>query len=254
MADAAAMDRVVDIVTAAVERDRTILVCSAVSRCTDTLIEIGHRAARRDDSYRALIDGLERRHGAIVEALLSAERQAEAFQQTQSLFASLRSIAQGVCLVGELSPASLDAIESFGELLSTRILAIRFAETGLPVKWLDARELIRTERVGGRSVVVPDETAGRIVAAIERYPMTSLFIVPGFIASDREGRTTTLGRGGSDYTAALLAVGVKARWAEADELRRAGPETNSFLIGDCLYVGTNVAAATSGALSAVAYL
>ena len=229
VADAAAMNRVVDIVSAAVERDRTILVCSAISRCTDTLIEIGHRAARRDDSYQTLIDQLQLRHLQIIDELLSPERQEEADTQVRELFASLRSIAQGVCLVGELSPASLDAIESFGELLSTRILAIRFAQTGIPLKWLDARELIRTERVGGRSVVVPDVTNRNIVAAVERNPVTSLFIVPGFIASDREGRTTTLGRGGSDYTAALLAVGIKARlveiWTDVPGMMTANPKT-----------------------------
>ena len=229
VADAAAMNRVVDIVTAAVERDRTILVCSAISRCTDTLIEIGHRAARRDDSYRTLIDQLQQRHAAIIGELLVPERQADANAQVCELFDSLRSIAQGVCLVGELSPASLDAIESFGELLSTRILAIRFAQTGIPLKWLDARELIRTERVSGRSVVVPDVTNQRIVAAVEHNPLVSLFIVPGFIASDREGRTTTLGRGGSDYTAALLAVGIKARlveiWTDVPGMMTANPRS-----------------------------
>ena len=229
VADAGAMSRVVDIVSAAVERDRTILVCSAISKCTDTLIEIGHRAARRDDSYRTLIDQLQERHAAIINELLTPERQEEAHAQVRELFESLRSIAQGVCLVGELSPASLDAIVSFGELLSTRILAIRFAETGIPHKWIDARQIIRTERVSGRSVVVPEITNRNIVATVERNPMTLLFIVPGFIAADREGRTTTLGRGGSDYTAALLAVGIKARlveiWTDVPGMMTANPKS-----------------------------
>jgi len=229
VADAGAMSRVVDIVSAAVERDRTILVCSAISKCTDTLIEIGHRAARRDDSYRTLIDQLQERHAAIINELLTPERQEEAHAQVRELFESLQSIAQGVCLVGELSPASLDAIVSFGELLSTRILAIRFAETGIPHKWIDARQIIRTERVSGRSVVVPEITNRNIVATVERNPMTLLFIVPGFIAADREGRTTTLGRGGSDYTAALLAVGIKARlveiWTDVPGMMTANPKS-----------------------------
>ena len=229
VADAGAMSRVVDIISAAVERDRTILVCSAISKCTDTLIEIGHRAARRDDSYRTLIDQLQERHAAIINELLTPERQEEAHAQVRELFESLRSIAQGVCLVGELSPASLDAIVSFGELLSTRILAIRFAETGIPHKWIDARQIIRTERVSGRSVVVPEITNRNIVATVERNPMTLLFIVPGFIAADREGRTTTLGRGGSDYTAALLAVGIKARlveiWTDVPGMMTANPKS-----------------------------
>ena len=229
MADAAAMRRVVEIVSAAVERDRTILVCSAVSRCTDTLIEIGHRAARRDDSYRTLIDQLQERHNTIIDELLPQDRRDDPRQQCNALFDSLRSITQGVCLLGELSPASLDAIQSFGELLSTRILAARFAQTGIPLKWIDARKIVRTERVGDRSVVVTDVTYANIVDTVEHNPITSLFIVPGFISSDREGRTTTLGRGGSDYTAALLAVGIKARlveiWTDVPGMMTANPKS-----------------------------
>ena len=229
VADAAAMRRVVDIVSAAVERDRTILVCSAVSRCTDTLIEIGQRAARRDDSYRTLIDQLQLRHDAIIDELLPAERREEPRAQCYALFDSLRSITQGVCLLGELSPASLDAIQSFGELLSTRILSARFAQTGIPLKWIDSRKVIRTERAGDRSVVVTDVTYANIQKTVEKNPVTSLFIFPGFIASDREGRTTTLGRGGSDYTAALLAVGIKARlveiWTDVPGMMTANPKS-----------------------------
>ncbi|MBR1538075.1 MAG: hypothetical protein IJ636_01060, partial [Bacteroidales bacterium] len=166
VADAAAMGRVVEIVTSAVERDRTLLVCSAISGCTDTLIETGRRAARRDASYGALIDTLQQRHETIIAGLLSPERQEETRIQCLRLFDSLRSITQGVCLLGELSPASLDAIESFGELLSTRILAARFAQTGVPLKWVDSREIIRTERKGGRSVVLPEVTYANTVAMV----------------------------------------------------------------------------------------
>ena len=127
VANAQNMSKVVDIVIKAVDRDRTILVASAISGCTDTLIKIGTLASERDDSYKTLIDELQQRHHDIINELLPREKQQESLEVCDSLFDSLRSITQGVYLLGELSPASLDAIQSFGELWSTKILATKNA-------------------------------------------------------------------------------------------------------------------------------
>ena len=125
VANAANMSKVVDIVTKAVDRDRTILVSSAISGCTDTLIKIGNLASQRDETYKELISDLQQKHHDIIHDLLPREKQEESLEVCDSLFDSLRSIAQGVYLLGELSPASLDAIQSFGELWSTKILATK---------------------------------------------------------------------------------------------------------------------------------
>ena len=101
VANAENMSKVVDIVTKAVDRDRTILVTSAISGCTDTLIKIGHLASVRDDSYKALIDELQTRHHEIIKNFLPVEKQDESKEVCDSLFDSLRSIAQGVYLLGE---------------------------------------------------------------------------------------------------------------------------------------------------------
>ena len=228
VANAENMSKVVDIVSKAVDRDRTILVSSAISGCTDTLIKIGIRASERDESYKTLIDELQKKHHDIIKELLPLEKHEESREVCDSLFDSLRGIAQGVCLLGELSPASLDAIQSFGEMWSTKILATKLASIGIATKWVDSRSIIRTVPKGGKNVVDIQKTYFKVNEMVEKNPITQLFVVPGFIASDKEGRTTTLGRGGSDYTASLFAVGCKARileiWTDVPGMMTSNPK------------------------------
>ena len=228
VANATNMSLVVDIVAKAVDRDRTILVVSAISGCTDTLIEIGTLASQRDESYKELINGLQQKHHDIINALLPREKQEESLEVCDSLFDSLRSIAQGVYLLGELSPASLDAIQSFGELWSTKILATKLASIGIETKWIDSRNIIRTVAKGEKNIVDIQKTYYRVNEMVESNNMTQLFVLPGFIASDKQGRTTTLGRGGSDYTASLYAVGCKARileiWTDVPGMMTSNPK------------------------------
>ena len=228
VADAANMSKVVDIVTKAVDRDRTILVASAISGCTDTLIKIGTLASQRDESYKELINGLQNRHHDIIHDFLPREKQEESLEVCDSLFDSLRSISQGVYLLGELSPASLDAIQSFGELWSTKILATKLASIGIETKWIDSRDIIRTVAKGEKNVVDIQKTYYRVNEMVENNNQTQLFVLPGFIASDKQGRTTTLGRGGSDYTASLYAVGSKARileiWTDVPGMMTSNPK------------------------------
>ncbi len=228
VANADNMSQVVDIVTKAVDRDRTILVSSAISGCTDTLIRIGNLASERDETYKELIDALQKKHHDIIREILPVEKQDESLEVCDDLFDSLRSIAQGVCLLGELSPASLDAIQSFGELWSTKILATKLAAIGIATKWVDSRQIVRTVARGDKNIVDVQKTYYRVNEMVEGNPITQLFVVPGFIASDKQGRTTTLGRGGSDYTAALFAVGCKARileiWTDVSGMMTSNPK------------------------------
>ena len=228
VANAQNMSKVVDIVVKAVDRDRTILVSSAISGCTDTLIKIGTLASQRDESYKALIDELQKKHHDIIDELLPREKQEESLEVCDGLFDLLRSITQGVYLLGELSPASLDAIQSFGELWSTKILATKLASIGIATKWIDSRQIIRTVAKGDKNIVDIQKTYYRVNEMVENNPITQLFVLPGFIASDKQGRTTTLGRGGSDYTASLYAVGCKARvletWTDVPGMMTSNPK------------------------------
>ena len=149
VADSDKIQQVVETVAKAADRDRTILVISAIKGCTDALIRIGNLAAHRDESYKEVIDGLQEQHHRIISELLPLEKHEESREACDGLFDSLRSIAQGVYLLGELSPASLDAIQGFGELWSSKIIATKLASIGIATKWIDAREIIRTVHKGG---------------------------------------------------------------------------------------------------------
>lgn len=228
VADSNNMKKVVEIVSRAVDRDRTILVLSAISGCTDTLIRIGNLASRRDESYKDEIDALQEKHHRIIRELLPLEKHEESVEVCDGLFGYLRGIAQGVYLLGELSSTSLDAMQGLGELLSTKIMATKLASVGISAKWIDSRDIIRTSSSGGKNIVDTAATYANVRKMIESNPITSLFVLPGFIASDSRGRMTTLGRGGSDYTASLYAVGCKARileiWTDVPGMMTANPK------------------------------
>ena len=209
VADATRMSQVIDIVQAAVARDRTILVSSAISGCTDALIAIGQE---RDPAAKAQqIDVLRRRHHAIAQRLFTGAERREMLTELDGLFE-------------ELAAAEPDACVTFGELFSTRILARQFACEDVPTQWLDSRQLVRT--LGG--VVAEGLTYANILAAVQAAPEAQLFVAPGFIASDGDGRVTTLGRGGSDYSAALFAAGAKASvleiWTDVPGMMTANPK------------------------------
>ena len=226
--DASNILKASEIIARAVERDRTIVVASAIGGCTDDLIRAGHLAADHDDAYKGILDALQERHRTIIHDLLPVEKHEESMEMCDDIFSSLRSIVQGVFLLGELSPASLDAIQGCGELLSSRILATKMASIGISTKWVDAREIIRTTAGMGKVTVDTDATYANVEQMIASNPIHSLFIVPGFIASDPAGRMVTLGRGGSDYSASLFAVGSKARvletWKDVPGMMTADPK------------------------------
>lgn len=218
--------KVTDIVSRAVETDRTILVCSAISGFTDALIRIGRLAAARDEAYKDIIEDYRRKHHEIILSVLPIEKHEEITEVCDKYFDALCSIAQGVYLIGELSPTSMDAIESFGELLSTKIIATKLASIGISTNWIDSRSIVKID--SETRAVDTQATGANIRAMIESNPITTLFVLPGFIATDENGRAATLGRGGSDYTASLLAVGCNARvleiWTDVTGMMTANPK------------------------------
>lgn len=224
VANAEAMLQVIEIVGKALEYDRTIVVTSAISGCTDTLVEIGRKASAGDASCFEVLRDLKQRHHDVIDELLPSGYRERTTDAVNALFAALENTVQGVLLLGELSPRSLEAIESFGELFSSRILTDKFLSLGVACHWLDARQIVRT--TAGQA---DQKTTYRNVrAAVDAHVQTELFVVPGFIASDAEGHPTTLGRGGSDYTASLFAVGIHARrveiWTDVPGIMTANPK------------------------------
>ena len=213
------------IVAAAAAQNPVVMVVSALGGTTDALIGAGRAAAVGDAGYHAALQQLAARHHAVVQALLPVAP-APAAAQVTALFAEATTLCNGVFALGELSARTLDKLMSYGELLSSRLIAAAAQAQGLDAAWADARQLIRTNARFGMAEVDAAATE-RQVAHFRAQTPAPLWVVPGFIAADAQGTTTTLGRGGSDYTAALLAAALGAEkleiWTDVSGMMTADP-------------------------------
>ncbi len=220
------INKVVELVRQALKKDSIILIVSALGGITDMLIQAGISAAAGEESYKDQLQEIERRHLETVKFLLPLTRQSSALSLVKTRCNEIEDICNGVFLLGELSPRTQDKIVSYGELLSSLIIAARFSALDIDHRWKDARELIRTDSRFGHAAVDFSHTNQQIKEFIDGSP-SPLFILPGFIASDDKNITTTLGRGGSDYTAAILAAAVDASrleiWTDVSGMMTADP-------------------------------
>ncbi|MCR4440357.1 MAG: lysine-sensitive aspartokinase 3 [bacterium] len=212
-------------------RDRPmVLVFSAMGKTTDHLAEIGESAAqgRLDDSLRVLRE-LERYHMSVASSLLEgASGIAESVAFCQATFRSIEAMAQGISVVADFSPAVQDRLLGLGELLSTRIITAYLVQGGLPVQWVDARRLIVTDARHTQAEPLFEETASRCRQVLlpllrdGKIPLTQ-----GYTAICASGQPTTLGRGGSDFTAALIGAAIGAEeiqiWTDVDGILTADP-------------------------------
>ncbi|MDR2070800.1 MAG: bifunctional aspartate kinase/homoserine dehydrogenase I [Treponema sp.] len=202
-----------------------VVVVSALSGMTDGLIAAARQAAGGDGGYTRLVEGMRRRHRDLAAGLFDTESQKSAGVMIDGGFSELSRILDGVMILQELSPRSLDYIMSFGERLSASLIARFFSSRGVNAEYLDAREVVKTDRSYGAAQVIPGETYGNIRGYLEKRP--ALQIATGFIASDDEGHTTTLGRGGSDFSAAVFGAAIDAGaveiWTDVDGILTADP-------------------------------
>jgi aspartokinase/homoserine dehydrogenase 1 len=220
------IEKVVEIVKNAIETERCAVVLSAMQGATDTLIEIGNLAERGDEIFREKIKEIETRHAETIRALIPVFAQSELLTFVENRIGELENICEGVFLLRELSPRTVDRIAAYGEILSTKIVSVKFDSLDVENVWKDARELILTDSNFNFAAVDFEKTNARIKEFFDNSP-TKLFILPGFIASDEGGATTTLGRGGSDYTAAILAAAMDAEvleiWTDVSGMMTADP-------------------------------
>lgn len=207
-------------------QDKTVVVISALGGVTDLLIKTGSLAASKDEDYKEVLAELEKRHLETVKALLPVTQQSSCLSKVKQQFNELEELCEGVYRLNELSPRTRDRIISFGELLSSQIVADYYAAIHQPCEWLDARQLIRTNANFGFAAVDFDST-NRLVQEKVGSSAASLFVAPGFVAGNNEGQTTTLGRGGSDYTAAIFAGALQAEaleiWTDVNGMMTADP-------------------------------
>jgi len=214
------------IVKISVEAGNCIVVLSALQGTTDALIDLGRAAERGDETFREKIDAITKKHYDVIDSLMNSDPSERSREFVRQKADELASTCEGIFLLNELTAKTLDRIVSVGELLSTKIASEFFSSIGIENVWKDSRELIRTDS-GFGFAVVDFESTNTIIKEYFRNSAVKLHIIPGFIASDDHGATTTLGRGGSDYTAAIVAGAVDADvleiWTDVSGMMTADP-------------------------------
>ena len=223
VADAGSIQKVVEIIRR-VEMP-AVIVLSAMHGVTDNLIDAGRMAERGEATFADCIENVRERHIRAAGELMGSIA-GSTLSHIDEKISELANLCRGVALVRELSPRTLDNILSLGELLSTRIVSDYLSSINCENAWVDSRHLVRTDSGFGNAAVDHSVTRER-VAEYFQTSGSSLFIVPGFIASDASGNTTTLGRGGSDYTAAIFAAALEAHgleiWTDVSGMMTADP-------------------------------
>lgn len=220
------------------EKEPVVVVVSALGGITDKLIKTSKLALAGDLSYQSEFDEIAGRHHQMIEAVIpSGEKKERLLETIDALLDELKSIYQGVHLIRDLSPKTSAAIVSYGERLSSNIVAVLIDGA----KWFDSRTFIKTEIKSGRQLLASDLTHELVKQAFVDLPKVSL--VPGFISTDADsGEVTNLGRGGSDYTASIIAAALDASfleiWTDVDGFMTADPKviSTAYTINELSYV------------------
>jgi aspartokinase/homoserine dehydrogenase 1 len=221
------------------EGEHFTVVFSAFGGVTDMLIKMSELAAKGNESYQDLFDKFSDRHTKAVEELLSDEYKKEVLPQLDRNHEVLRNLLHGIFLVREASPRTMDYVLSFGERNSSFIISFVLRQAGIKSAYLDARKIIKTDKKFNSAKVDFELTYQKIREYYAEHPEVQ--IVTGFIASAKGGLTTTLGRGGSDYTASLIAAGLNAKvieiWTDVDGVLTADPRKvkKAFTIKNMTY-------------------
>lgn len=215
-----------------------VVVVSALSGITDRLIETARLASAGDERYAALLEQMTERHHAMVADVVAAGPQRDELNlRLDALLGELRSIYHGVFLIRDLTEKTSNVIVSYGERLSSLIVAALIDGAQL----IDSRNLIKTERKGARTLVSFDVTNRLVREALGG--LQGVAVMPGFISRDEAtGQVTNLGRGGSDYTAAIVAAALDAQcleiWTDVDGFMTADPRViqSAYTIDELSYV------------------
>ncbi|MFT6934948.1 MAG: aspartokinase/homoserine dehydrogenase 1 [Maribacter sp.] len=207
--------------------DKIIIVVSAFGGVTDELINAGTLAKNQDDSYKSILKQIENRHLEAIKVLLPVTEQSKVLSHVKKELNVLETLLDGAFFIGEITKKLSDKIVSYGELLSSYIIGEYFESQGIDCRYKDSRELIVTGITNGRTTVNLEKTNRNCID----YFHTSnhkVIICPGFISKSEDGDSTTLGRGGSDYTAALYAAALNADvleiWTDVSGMYTANPK------------------------------
>jgi aspartate kinase len=231
VADPAAIRRLIEIVRTARIRDGRgpAVVVSAMSGVTDALLAIA-AAAGADRLAEALprIEQIRERHLAAARELVPGPAREPLIAEISGHLEQLTGIARALSVLREVSPRTLDVVASIGELLTSRLVAAALTAAGVPAEFVDARRVVVTNDEHTRATPLTSETNAALCAIVG--PMLDAGLVPvvgGFVGATVDGLTTTLGRGGSDYSGALVGAGIGASeiqiWTDVDGMLSADP-------------------------------
>ena len=240
VANAENINKVISIVRKTSKKDKTVLVVSAFGGITDKLIKAATLASCGVEAYREHLAIIETHHLEVVQELIPIAKQSGVLSSVKRQCNEIEDICNGIFLLRELSAATRDRLVSFGELLSSRIISAKFSVEGVENTWKDSRELIVTDANYGNAKVDFDLTDS-LISSFFKDTAHHLFVLPGFIASGPLHATTTLGRGGSDYTAAILAAALHADlleiWTDVSGIMTADPNqvSNAKVIPNISY-------------------
>src|SRR6516162_8850573 len=213
--DATAIDRIAGIVKSRIS-EHPLVVVSAMSRVTDGLLAMAATAGKGDgDKAVELCHQVRERHFTTAGELLHTGLFTEVHAKLHTEFESLEHLLRGIAAVGELTPRTSDYVVSFGERLSSIVITAAFAARDIPATLLDARKVIITDKQHGKAVPQVEDINHRL--QLHAKPLLADGRVPvmgGFIGSTRDGIITTIGRGGSDFSAALAGAGLNAERIE----------------------------------------
>ena len=202
------------------------VVFSAMSGVTNSLLEAGALAATRKSPDHSIIEGIENRHFELIKHFIPVTGQSQVIAQVRTLVNELRDVLKGISLVKEISPKTSDLLVSFGERLSTYLIHAILLQKGFPVCYVDARNLVKTNDAFGKSEVNFPKTNALIMDFFDQH-VDQIALITGFIGSNEAGDTTTLGRGGSDYTASIFGAALHVKeieiWTDVDGMMTSDP-------------------------------
>lgn len=206
--------------------DKTIVVVSALGGVTDLLLKTASLAATQNTEYKVVFKQIEDRHIDTIKKLISVVAQSKILSKVKSELNTLETLLEGAFLIGEITPKLSDKIVSFGELLSSFIISEYFISENMNAAYKDSRELIKTNDVFGKAAVNFEITNANCKSYFSESK-DNIVVLAGFISSSQAGNSTTLGRGGSDYTAAIVASAIDAElleiWTDVSGMYTANP-------------------------------
>ena len=207
------INKVIKIVNKASENDAVVVVVSAVGGITDKLMNASSKAISKDLDYKSDFNTLKQQHIEIIDALLTGASLENTKDIILEKLSELEKLLDGIYLINELSPQTTDKLLSFGELMSSLIIFEAMQQEGLNVQLKNSQNLIVTDSNFTNAAVQFEETNANITSYFAHNDKL-ITILPGFIAKSEDGEITTLGRGGSDYTAAIVASALNANSLE----------------------------------------